>query len=214
LALEDFTTYTKEDPNNRFVQITPTKVDVDGMTNDEDTWLTFDKGANHFGATFEHTVEITPRAYTEGYSSGSFWSVTNSLNDYQAWWNANAQACFIYTAYFTKWYFELRSAEVSSNDNSYGVFQVGNNVKTYVTIERTSETAMEARLYSDAARTVLEDTLAVSVANGRRFRYINAVTSVDNNKPGRAVSMDVENIDLNEGPVGTPMHYFARRRAG
>ena len=56
MLYEDFTTYTVQDVNNRFI-ITTNKIDVNNMPRNEDAWVYKDAGVAHFGSDFEHDVK-------------------------------------------------------------------------------------------------------------------------------------------------------------
>lgn len=75
-----------------------------------------------------------------------------------------------------------------------------------MTIERTSTTAIECRIYSDAARTTLLDTLSIALPSGRTYRYVFATNSHNSGTVYQA-SYTVEDLDLDPsaGGVATAM---------
>jgi len=193
LALEDFTTYTETDPNNH-ITVTANKLVVDGMSQNEDVYVYADKGESHFGASFEHTLKHTGRG---GNDRGMYWAVSNVVDDYAYWGNQDSQALGIefWGSYKTH---TLYGFEENSEDDSWGVWAPTDGTPTYITIKRTSETVLQELLYSDSDRTSLEDTLAVSVVDGRRFRYVFGCVSNNTGSSKTWIDFDVENLDLNE----------------
>ena len=74
-------------------------------------------------------------------------------------------------------------------------------------------TSLDLRIYSNSARTTLVDTLSVTIASGRTYRYVFAVVSHDYND-NDTISFDVKDLDLKEAAGGVPTHmdYYRRRR--
>ena len=90
MAIENFTTYTEVDPNAH-IGVAAAKLDIDGMTRDEEAYVYDDKGAAHFGATFEHDFDVTPQAITNS-PIAVCWAVSNVVDDDHDWDDANDQA--------------------------------------------------------------------------------------------------------------------------
>ena len=211
---EDFTTYTEQDPNDR-LSITANTITVTGLTRNEDAYVYDDKGADHFGATFEHLLDTQCSSSTEPYAASVCWAVSNLVDDAQYWWANQSQAADVY------WYNNplemiIVETEAQVSDTSVGLSA---DTRYYLAVERTGETALECRIYSDSARTTLVDTITVSLPSGRRYRYVFAVNSYNTGGGfgDRAASGDVRNLDLQEGapPTGVApqfMHLARMRR--
>ena len=192
MAVEDFTGYTETDPNSDIV-VTSGKVAVTTMSQAHDSYVYDDKGASHFGATWEHKFKLVTSA--AGFSTyAGTWAISNVINDCKYWYDNSSQAFFCYmtdspgpTSYL------IRDAETGNED----VYTSSQPETRYWTVERTGETTLEARIYSDEARLTLLDTLAVTVTSGRKHRYVFPCVSW-NSGSGGDWSFDVEDLDLQE----------------
>jgi len=192
---EDFTAYTELDPNSRFA-IAASQIDADGLTRNEDAYVYADKGAGHFATPFEHDVAVTPQA-TDDTAVGVFWAVSNVVDDARYWYVNNSQAISAWLYRSSSLYtIRLRQHEPSAETDSYGNYT--HATPYYCTAERTADTTMVLRIYSDASRTTLLDTLAVGVPSGRAYRYVFGANSY-NSGDADAISFDVANLDLHEG---------------
>ena len=195
MATENYTTYDADtDPNERFT-VAAAKITITGLLNNEDAYVYADKGASHFGPTFTHDLETKTTASV----SGKFiaWAVTNFIDDFNGgcWAGAGTGLGVFYEQGTKLW---LLNGDGNLSD-SWASATLG--TLYYITVERTSETAVVERIYTDAARTVLADTLAVSVTNGQRFQYVYGAQSW-NSGTDSSVSGYVENLDLNEAAAG------------
>jgi len=197
--LEDFTGYTEDDTPGR-ATVTANKIEIRDIDRDEQVLVYADKGVAHFGETWLHYVKETLINNTGvGSQICMFWAVSNVIEGVQDWGTNNREAIGLWIESNTR-YFRLQDYKTGSSDNSAGVYLPSAGTPVYPAIERTSETAVESRLYSDAARTVLEDTLAVSTTSGDRHRYVFGYVSHDQaGQTGRETDIDIENLDLNEG---------------
>jgi len=207
LALEDFTTYTEVDPGGDLT-ITATKIAADMLERNLDTYVYLDKGEGHFGTTFKHDVQFIYKTGSDDMGLLGFWAVANNVGDI----TELGEALYVRAYRSSQYGNEIKAFNVEGEEDLYGACIL--DTYYYCTAERTGDTTFELRIYSDAARTTLLDTLTLAIASGRSYRYVYGIISNNDRKADRAAKGDVENLDLNEGPAGTPMHYFARRRAG
>lgn len=205
MPLEDFTTYTEldagGDPGN--LVVTQNKIDANGITKDEDSRVFADKGAAHFGATFEHKVKTVWQAVPgDGWPFAACWALSNVVEDAGYWNTNNSQAVLVeWSGDAVQKYTMLRDEE----DGEQDFYTNSGYLTRYLTIQRTSETALECRIYSDAVRETLVDTLVVSLTNGRRYQYVFGFNSSDTNQAARVISIDVEDLDLQEAAPGLPI---------
>ena len=205
---EDFTTYSKTDPNSRFT-VTAGKVACDGLTRQEDARVYRDCGAAHFGATFEHLLDVTPRSSVNGL--GSFYTLSNLEDDCKAIEVGGGPGVTGYL--YAGKYFYLRDLDDAEND---GPWAGAKNSTYYCVVERTGATAIQLRIYSNPNRVDdWEDTLSVTIV-GDSFRYLFGCNSWNDGQVGYAASFDVENLDLQEGaaPSGVAlqwMHFYKMR---
>ena len=192
---EDLTTWTEVDGGSDLA-VTTSKVAVTDQPMNVDNYVHKDCGVDASGATFDidwKLVLAIPSAWS-AYAVGL--CVSNVLDDLQYWTTNTSQAVSLWfeeTPGPTNFY--LWDHEDGSND-----FYAGNAPQTiYWTLERTSETAIQARAYSDAARTSLTDTISTTITSGRRYRYILATNSKNTGSATPTWSYDVEDITIQAG---------------
>lgn len=148
-------------------------------------------GADYFG-DFCHDVDIY-LALIQARAGASFWAMDNSGNrtykDMEA-----ANSGFIAIAYADSGGTpSLQLYDQSGVGGDSYVCTVPANY--YLSIERAG-TALTEKIYSDAARTVLLDTLSVTCETGLK-EYLYSVTSWDQGTyPGQYITFDVHNLDL------------------
>lgn len=206
MSTEDFTTFSEVSDPDSAVAVTASKLDCDSVDRDVNTWHGDDKGVDHFGATFEHDVTLTPYA-DDNNAIGCCWGISNTVDDLNGWWSSSKQAVFVrYYAGDNK--IDLMDAENGNTDASS--FNYSNGTTYYLTIERTGETSIECRIYDDLGRTNLLDTLSIGLTNGRRYRYVWGMNCWNSADSGFRATYDVENLDLNGGGLSIPVamrHY-------
>lgn len=214
MALEDMSGYGEVDPGNDFA-LAATKIEVRGLPRNAVAYVHDDKGAGTFGATFLHTAKVTIVTGTDDKSAGGIWAVTNVLGCYTGWWNGNQEALGL------RWYYDLGQNKRQFTLSDY---EGGNNDSTadnfwaldtpcYMTFERTAATTFEARIYSDAARTNLLDTLTAALPALRTYRYIEPCYAIDTGTAQEA-DYDFEDLDLGLAPSFTPYPFSRGARAG
>lgn len=195
---EDFTTYTSLDPNGRFT-ITPQILTIAALDRDETARLFIDKGANYFGPTWQHTLKTVcdnSPGQTQGLSLAATWSISNTISDLYTWDVGNHQAITLH------WYQDITTIHLYFRDwksasydwHTYGTSQI--IFTAYPTLQRTSETNAQCRIYTDAARTILLDTLNISVTSGDRHRYLFAANSYDSGHADREFFGTCEDLQL------------------
>ena len=78
MAREDYTTYTEQDINGH-LGVALNDLTCTNVSRTEDLWLYDNKGVGHFGATFEHLVEVLCTAASGGFALVCFWEVANDI---------------------------------------------------------------------------------------------------------------------------------------
>lgn len=189
---QDWTTYTENDPNNRLTE-TPTVLTVAAMQKDEDCWLRYDAGIGAFGNTFQHDVDMKVTARSD-MCFGAFWEVSNTLNDVQYLRDNTLPGIVCYARSgvgVATFDFYIEETKTLASD-SYLAQAV--NIYFYCTIQRTAANACQCRIYSDAARTTLLDTISIAV-DTTSHRYIFGTCSA-NLGTTPTISMLVEKLNL------------------
>jgi len=178
---EDFTTYTEVDAAARLT-VDTNAITCTHFTRDDYGLVYRDYGIDHFGPTWKHelktTCDCTP-GKTTLYGMTATWAIANTIADLKDWSTLNAEAIAIIWQRIDP-NLILYLQDFNTNNNQTHDFGVANQLfTTYPTIERTSETAVECRLYSDAGRTLLIDTLHITTSGGIRHRYIYGTAGWD-----------------------------------
>jgi len=192
MAYEDFTTYTEYDTPNRLSK-TASRVTFTGLQLNDEVYISDDKGANHFG-NFEHlfTIKITSSDASD--TNMTIWTVSDTLDTFSALWvaNANAIVCNIYSD-SGNLALGIRDCNNYNGDWMSPIPTVG--TVYYCTAKRDGSTGT-IKIYSDATRTTLIDTVTITV-NTALLRYIIPVSSYENASTN-VISGYHEYLDLQE----------------
>lgn len=189
--MENFTTYTETDPNNRFT-VTATNIAVSGLGRSEDAFVYDDKGAAFFDGDLTHRLNVSiDNAAAPGINS--VWTLANAVDD------ATSLPDYI-TVFFG---FAGGNHLVLLRENDGGSLtddvwtDAVQSTTYYLEIER-DETAGDliCRIFSDASFSTLVITLTVSLSdNTVNWRYIYASLSF-NDDAGGAFDGHVANLNL------------------
>lgn len=198
MALEDFTTYTEVDSAGD-ITVTANKIAVYEMHRDANSYVHYDKGVSYFG-NFIHTLKLAYGYCMATGAQAGFWSVsategthadflaTNNAMGALFWEDAGGDVIYI-TDY--------------TNDNS-DPYQITDGTNYWLTIERDG-TTLTCKIYSDATRTTLLDTLTITCTN-MAFSHIQGCYSSD--IAGiNVVTWDTENLDLEAGAAAAVFTY-------
>ncbi len=198
MATQDFTTYTKVDPNGRFTVTVP-KIVCAGLTAQEDAYIYKDKGAAFFDGNFVHNITVKATAVTQ---DGRFytWALTNSIDDMKGIEDANAN----YLAVFLFGVSGVPRIELFESDGGalHGDEYIGAlNTDYFLSIVRNESVGsfgtIYCYIYSDVARTTLIDTLSVSLHTSKKdFRYIFGANTRNSGIAGRTLSGYGKDLDL------------------
>ena len=180
-GIEDFTTYTEVDANNKLTVISnrATGADVD---RDEDVYLYKD-----FGAAFFDNLDVNFELYIAAGSTGSGLggiAISNTVGSMQGFASTDMSAVITETGGGAHQIFLYRGNAVA-NDNYTG----SANTLYYCTLERSSGAdTVYLKIYSDLARATLLDTLSVSGFSTTTYRY--AYGFVNKNSTGSGQNFD------------------------
>jgi len=157
------------------------------MNSDGSVYLCRDMGAGGIAGDFEHTLETSLTAYTGALAFGGIWGLANAKQKYffgdssvLYWWNMGGDLVL-----------------VLAGDGLFD-YSVALSLSTtyYITITRIVPTTIYCVIYSDAARTVVVDTLTPPLADGIDFRYVYTGYNYDTDESGLKMSFTVDNLDL------------------
>jgi hypothetical protein len=171
---EDYTTYTEVDPFNRVQIDSATKVSGTNIPRSEQTYIYKDKGVDFFSGDFEHLLDSI-QTLDSGVGIFVMWYVSNFLGTIQI--NDNFIGCY--------W---INNGIVTLIEDVSGSVQVdasaaqGLSNRRWLEIERDETIGANGtaigRIYSNAGRSVLVDTVTLTLNAKQNLRYIYAIASL------------------------------------
>lgn len=207
MATEDFTTYTEVDPNGRLT-VTASKADVVNAERDEDVYLYKDKGADHFDA-LDILFEIYVGSASAASSFGGM-AISNTVGT-MAQFATTDMSCpgsggvdYLYL---------MRGAFVATD-----YYNCSQDTLYYCTLARAAgNNTATLKIYSDASRTDLLDTLAVAGFSTTKFRYCYGMANYNSGAATYYHTGYVQDLDLQEaapppGAMPMAMNHYRRWR--
>ena len=196
MAIEDFTTYTELDTGTN-ITVTSSKVNHD-YEHDKTEWLYSDKGIDHF-TNWEHLCEV----YMTSHSNNrlrDYWALTNHLEDHETL-RSNGRDALTLLCGNVGGAYRIYAMEIDGGVHDGDYFTGAVATLYYLTIEK-STTTFTVKIYSDAARTVLLDTLTVTI-NDNNYRYVFGTLSRNQGAGGQYSKGYTQNLDLQEVAVSS-----------
>ncbi|KKL71872.1 hypothetical protein LCGC14_2090580 [marine sediment metagenome] len=201
MAFEDLSTYTEVDPNSRLTKTTR-RVAWTALQRDEDAYIYYDKGADHFSGDFTHhlTIDTTAAGTTSPGSKVFCWAITNLVNDMKGIQGSSGDyfAVFLYRSFTGV--FEIYLEECNGGIPQQTAYTAALNTIYYLKVVRDESVGtygtIYCYIYSDAARTTLLATLTQTIDTAKRdFRYVFACNTWNS---GETVAMTgyTENLEL------------------
>lgn len=206
---EDLSTYTEVDPNEH-ISATSSRATGTGLSRAETAYLVADKGENYFDALdIDFTLCLTMQ---KNYGIMVFFALANQLNHFGGF--TNKEFAVMYYNNGSANYLYLNRGAGGGGDN----MTLSLNTVYYCTLERSAGAdTVNLKMYSDADRTTLLDTLTISGQSGIKWRYVYALNT-NNTSSSITVSGYTENITINTGEepeqsvVPLAMHQYRGRR--
>lgn len=189
----DFTTFTEVDPNNR-IAVAAGTVTATALTRNEDASVYKDYGAGRFGPGFVHDFEVTPQS-ADNYGLVVVWAVSNTVDDAKAWADASNQAVLVRVASSSAGAHIWRLLCTETVLGTTGAVAWVDGTTYYWRIDWTDTVTCRARVYSNAARTTLIDTMTVLTAADRSYRYLFPVNSY-NDANAATITCSVSNLAI------------------
>lgn len=217
MATEDFTAYTEVDPNSR-ITVTSSRVTWASLPRNEDAYVYADKGVGHFAGDFEHLLTIRDEMSGDATGLVAFYVLANAVDD-------------VFALYFSHRLVQLDVINGTirlgcGNSSSFPLdftSAYGGAFTRYLEIERDESIGtygtMYCRIYTDSGRTMLEDTLSITLTTEKTdWRYVYPCAT-SNSGTTVARSGFSENLDLQEGGGGGGaipafMHHYTKNLAG
>ncbi len=201
---EDLSTYSEVDPNSH-ISATSSRMTGTNINRNETAYAYYDKGADYFDA-LDIDFDIKATNLDSNDILGVF-GISNTLNHTGAFGKSDIKVIFY-----------------KPSGGSMGLYIIANTSDNmtisldtiyYCTLERSAGSAnVSLKVYSDAARTTLLDTLAVTLETAStKHRYIFGISSQYTNN-NYAANGYVENVVINAvgGQSVIPIMMAHRRR--
>lgn len=191
MAYEDFIAFWEESDVAGLITVEKHKLTGTAMDKTAVSYVRRDFGAAHF-SDFEHLLKTVTTSLDIG-ASGGFWALTTNVatTNYQEMTD-NDDAIGLY-------HFQSDGAYLirikDFFDDELDDYNSGGLITAYLTIKRRG-TAFSCKIYSDATRTTLVDTIAVT-DQGTKFRYMFAMFG-RGGAGAAALTETCENLDLQE----------------
>lgn len=194
--IEDFTTYTEDDPLTK-ITVDSNTVSWDDLKRGADSRVYKDKGVNHFDGDFEHLEDVRLSATTD-YGRPIVWRLANAVNNTPF---NNAVTLFVVN------YGYNNDFEIWEGDGSASYSDVGAtsgwalNTTYYLKIKRDEAVGTYGTfycyVYTNSERTTLQETLSVTLHIKTDFRYLYAFNTYNDGVDFRSTGYS-ENLDLQE----------------
>ena len=229
MALENYLTYDVYDPDDRLT-VTANTIAVDGQ---DSLKYSVHKifPANTFDGDFEHKVAVKTVHGGSGFASvrGPFWALSNdTASQPQTFYdiqNNNKPSLFVMSRTGAFVGRAIETCEITASSVYFGSSNIDLGEDwLYLEIERDESIgaygALIVRIYSDAARTTLKDTISQALHVKQDFRTVTAV-SCGYNGDNYTYTQDIKDLDLgmggeepDTGPPPALWNYYRRKRNG
>ena len=193
MAYEDFTTFTEVDPNGRISVDDASNITCTNLLRESVAAYVYkDYTATHFATGLTHEFEIRCSS-TGTYAAAGVWALSNDLSEMYEWasFSREAAVAFLYGNFSLF----LRDSENGTGDQDNAGISI--STRYYCRVSWSSNT-LTLYIYTDAARTSLHDSVTVTLAAGRTYRYCYAVVNNDDTKSTSSINFEVDNLDLKE----------------
>ena len=188
-VVEDFTTYTiKDDISN--LTVTATKVTAVDVDRDKDVWLYYDYTAAHFDA-LEAYFTMYMSSVSTGDGSGAT-GFSNNIYDLNDWVQTEV------AAWWANWDISIKLVlgDFAVFDSYDAALE---NTPYYPLMERAAgNTTVTLKIYDDANRTNLVDTLTVAGVGTGTFQYLFGFVNFNSGAGGNDFDGYFENLDVGE----------------
>jgi len=166
MAIEDFTTYTEVDPNNRLT-VTSTKASSDDATGDEDVYLYKDFGVDNFNDIgFRFTLYVASTSVGEAYAGISVANTIGSYLDLES----TAISCQVGKINDTTYRLFLRRGQETPD----GYYTISADTPYYCVLSREADSdTVTLKVYSDEERANLLHTFnGTGYGTATKYRYV------------------------------------------
>ncbi len=175
MATRDLTTATKIDPNGRFNPITADQITITGLTRNESAYMYWDDGVDNYGYTFTHSGKFNVSSASDTSGAWETWSVSNVIADSDYWLDNSSEA--ISLSIYRLAGSDLRVGLREWSTDTYDLYiLLAYDTDYWYIVKRTSSTAIEAYVYSDATFDTEVCTLSITIP-AHKYRYMFPINS-------------------------------------
>jgi len=191
MTYEDFTTYTEVDEDGDITKIA-SKVSWTNITRSDESYVYKDHGIGHFG-DIDHDFEMKMISCDDA-GRTAHWVLSNEIDDFYHTLNNNLPGLAVRTEQTGSVYM-ARIYNLGDGANDTGNILV--NTLYYCTVTRV-DTTLVLKIYSDAPRSVLVDTLTVTCTD-TTLRYLYPCSAWNDSSAGENHAGFTQNLDLKAG---------------
>jgi hypothetical protein len=196
---ENFLEYTETDPNGRYT-VTANKIDVSGLTRDEDAYVYKDYGAGYFSGTVStHYFECYIDSSSTNSGQAITWMLANTIEDSGDIVTGSHPAiyAFLQTSGGTPY---IVLGESSGGSQYSDADAISFDTQYWATAVRDKSAGsfgtVYLYVYSDSDRSVLEVSLSVALHETTNYRYIYGANSNDQNQAAQTFTGWMQNLDI------------------
>lgn len=180
--MEDFTLYTEVDPSSHITVTSSSKIDVAGLSRNEDAYVYKDFGVDNFAGDFNFNFEIQ---IDSGDNNCNIFTcvLANAIDDFLGIIAASGSAVGVLLSKDTASTAYIQLRESDSGTLYYGsAYWISLATTYYCTLVRDESVGTYGTLYlytyTDADRTTLVDTQSITLSTSKKdYRYLYAVQS-------------------------------------
>ena len=209
MATEDFTTYSIRPDPLVLTTVTAPKVSWAALAGSDDELVYDDKGADHFGADFEHLCEVYIDTTNNNAYHGT-WSLADYVDDYGGLDSASKDLFTCYIGEFADANFIQMREIVAGTLYASAAYAFAEDTLYHLKIKRNSGVGTYGTLYcyiyedDGGSPGDLLDTLSITLQNptgyengDAKFRYIYGLMSTDGERAETQTAY-LQNLDLQE----------------
>lgn len=209
MALENLGTFTKIDSGGDIGEPTQFKRTATTMRRDANSVVYRDDGPGKF-VNIDHFIQGFLSA-ADVFSLGIFYSLSDvAAATYADLVAANNGFAVTFVGVGGPAY-NIQFVKFQAGPDDVDSYMISLSTNYYCTVHRDAVN-LQLFIYSDSGRTVLLDTLSISMAVGSQ--YLNVIGSRDDPgfSPAASITYSSENLDLQEGTIPVFMKYYRNRR--
>lgn len=196
----NFTTFSKNDPDGA-ISFTSTRLTFTNFYRESDAWAYYNYGAGYF-TDFEHWLELyitsinsaaSPSArglFTLASDDVDNWVINNTVNQ-----NDQIGGYIQSTGAANKFSLTLRRSHTGSSANGTSITNLDTGTLYYLKWKKVG-TAHTLECYSDADRTVLVGTSALTDVGDYNYQYLMGIQSYTSGANGYQVTGYIQNYSL------------------